>query len=88
MDRPLVKGGPIEFGRSCFVGFGATILPGVTLGEHCVVGARAVVTKSVPAFSMLLGTRRASWRGSTRSWEHGPNERRALSAFPREVCGA
>jgi acetyltransferase-like isoleucine patch superfamily enzyme len=32
-----------------------TILPGVTLGEHCVIGAGTVITKSFPAYSMLAG---------------------------------
>jgi acetyltransferase-like isoleucine patch superfamily enzyme len=38
-----------------FVGYRAVILPGVTLGKNCVVGANSVVTRSFPAFSMVAG---------------------------------
>jgi len=55
MDRPLTSNGPIAIGESCFIGLGAAILSGVTLGDHCVVGAKAVVTKSAPPYSMLVG---------------------------------
>lgn len=41
--------------RGAFVGANATILPGVTLGENCVVGAGAVVTRSVPPNAIVAG---------------------------------
>jgi len=46
---------PVEIGRNCFLGYCVTILPGVTLGEHCVVGAHSVVTRSFPRYSMVAG---------------------------------
>jgi maltose O-acetyltransferase len=46
---------PITIGSDSWVGGGAIILPGVTVGEHCVVGAGAVVTKDVPAYSVVAG---------------------------------
>lgn len=42
-------------GDGCWIGEGACILKGVELGENCVVGANAVVTKSFPAGSVLGG---------------------------------
>src|ERR1039458_8585916 len=39
---------PIRIGRGVFVGARAIILKGVTIGDHAVVGAGAVVTKPVP----------------------------------------
>lgn len=55
MDQPLISKGPVSIGRGVFVGFGASVLPGVSLGDHCVVGARSVVTRSFPAYSMVVG---------------------------------
>jgi tetrahydrodipicolinate N-succinyltransferase len=55
MKQPLVGRGKIEIGRSCFLGLRSAIMPGVTLGDHCVVGINSVVTKSFPAYSMIAG---------------------------------
>ena len=42
-------------GRNCFIGGRAMILPGVEIGDGCVVGAGSVVTKSAPPGSLLAG---------------------------------
>lgn len=55
MQQPLQSKGPVSIGRSVFIGFGASILPGVKLGDHCVVATRAVVTNSFPPYSMVGG---------------------------------
>ncbi len=47
--------GPIEIGRRCWIGANAVILPGVALGDDVVVGAGAVVTKSVAANTVVAG---------------------------------
>jgi acetyltransferase-like isoleucine patch superfamily enzyme len=39
---------PIRIGRNCFIGGGATILPGVSIGDGSIVGAGAVVFTDVP----------------------------------------
>jgi acetyltransferase-like isoleucine patch superfamily enzyme len=46
---------PIRIGSDCFVGYGAIILPGVEIGDRVIVGAGSVVTKSVPANSVVAG---------------------------------
>ena len=46
---------PVEIGRGCWLGFDAKVLKGVTLGDGCVVGAGAVVTRSFPAGSVVAG---------------------------------
>ena len=46
---------PVHIGNKVWLGRGATILPGVTIGEGAVIGARAVVTKDVPAGHICVG---------------------------------
>ena len=48
-------GQPVRIGRKCWLGKNAIILPGVELGDGCIVGAGAVVTKSFPAGSVVAG---------------------------------
>ena len=55
MKQKLRTKGEVRLGRNCFIGYRACILPGVQLGEHCIVGANSVVTKSFPAYSMVAG---------------------------------
>ncbi len=47
--------GPVMIGKNCFFGYRTSVLPGVTIGDHCVIGAHSVVTRSFPAFSMIAG---------------------------------
>lgn len=54
--QPLVPGGAVVIGKNCFIGIRAVIMPGVTLGDGCVVGANTVVTKSFPAGAVIAGT--------------------------------
>lgn len=46
----------ISIGRNVFIGTNAIVLKGVRLGDHCVVGAGSVVTRSFEAGSILAGT--------------------------------
>ncbi|AIJ49099.1 N-acetyltransferase [Comamonas sp. Z1] len=45
----------ITLKRGCSIGANATILPGITIGENSMVGAGAVVTKDVPANTVVAG---------------------------------
>lgn len=44
-----------RIGANCFIGGNSLILPGVEIGDGSIVGAGAVVTKSVPARSIVAG---------------------------------
>ena len=44
-----------RIGRNCFIGGRSMILPGVEIGDGCIVGAGAVVTKSVPPGCIVGG---------------------------------
>jgi acetyltransferase-like isoleucine patch superfamily enzyme len=46
---------PVRIGNKAWLGRGATVLPGVTIGEGAVVGAATVVTKDVPAGHICVG---------------------------------
>jgi acetyltransferase-like isoleucine patch superfamily enzyme len=46
---------PIRVENNVWIGFDACILPGVTIGEGSIVGARAVVTDDVPPYSIAAG---------------------------------
>lgn len=50
-----ISKGPIVIGDDVWIGYGATILSGVTLGKGCVVGARALVCKDVPPYAVVAG---------------------------------
>jgi acetyltransferase-like isoleucine patch superfamily enzyme len=45
----------VVIGKYCWIGFGAVILPGVTLGDYTIVGANAVVTKSFSEGFCVIG---------------------------------
>ncbi|MFT3888055.1 MAG: CatB-related O-acetyltransferase [Arachnia sp.] len=47
--------GDIVVGPDCWIGYGASILSGVTLGQGVVVAAGAVVATSIPAFAIVGG---------------------------------
>ena len=47
--------GDTVIGNDVWIGQNAVILPGVTIGRHCVVAAGAVVTKDVPPYAIVGG---------------------------------
>ncbi len=46
---------PVTVGDRVWIGNGALIMPGVTIGDNAVVGARSVVTKDVPPNTLVAG---------------------------------
>lgn len=46
---------PVHIGRNCWIGAGAIILPGITIGNNVVVGAGSVVTKDLPSNVVAVG---------------------------------
>lgn len=51
----LECGRPIRIGRNVWIGGGAIILPGVTVGDDAIIGAGAVVTRDVPEGVTVAG---------------------------------
>lgn len=66
----FAKGGDTVVGHDVWIGTEAMILPGVTLGDGVIVGARAVVSRDVPAWSVVAGN----------------PARAVRRRFPDEVC--
>jgi len=46
---------PVRIGRNVWIGFDSCILPGVTVGDGSIVGARSVVRDDVPPLSIVAG---------------------------------
>jgi acetyltransferase-like isoleucine patch superfamily enzyme len=47
--------GPVMIGRSCWVGFNAAIMKGVTIGDESIVAAHSVVLRDIPPCSLAAG---------------------------------
>ncbi len=54
-ERHYVYNLPIHVGRNVWIGSGAQIMPGITIGDNSVIGAGSVVTKDIPANSVAYG---------------------------------
>lgn len=54
---------PVHIGAHTWIASDVTVLPGVTIGAHCVIGARSVVTRDVPPHTLAFGAP-ASPRGA------------------------
>ncbi len=55
--RLYLTGGPIDVAENVWIGAGATILPGVSIGRDAVVAAGAVVADDVPPASLVTGAK-------------------------------
>lgn len=57
--KSVVKYGTIEVGEYTFIGANSTIMPGVKIGDHCVIGTCSLVNKDVPNGIIVGGYRRS-----------------------------
>lgn len=46
---------PVKIGSNCWLGAGAIVLPGVTIGDSTIVGAGSIVTKDLPPEMICVG---------------------------------
>lgn len=51
----LTRALPVHIKRGCWLGGGVIVLPGITIGEGCVIGAGSIVTKNIPDHSVAVG---------------------------------
>lgn len=54
LERPEAQ--PVRIGDNVWLGVRVIVLPGVTIGEHSVVGAGSVVTSDIPPRSLAVGS--------------------------------
>ena len=59
-DIPMMEQGfeeekPVHIGNDVWIGDRVTIMPGVHIGDGCVIGAGAVVTRDIPPYSIAAG---------------------------------
>ena len=60
IDIPIQEQGmkkilPVVIGNDVWIGGRVIILPGVTIGDGCIIGAGAIVTRDVPSYSVAVG---------------------------------
>ncbi|OZG63900.1 DapH/DapD/GlmU-related protein [Bifidobacterium eulemuris] len=70
-DERCLKTCPVKIGDNVWIGEGVCILPGVEIGEGCVIGANAVVTKSFPKNTIIGGNPARTlkqWDANTLKW--------------------
>jgi acetyltransferase-like isoleucine patch superfamily enzyme len=49
------SGDKVVIGKNCWIGCNTSILSGVKIGDNCVIGASSVITKDIPANSVVVG---------------------------------
>jgi len=51
-----VEVGFVHIGADSWIAYGACIMPNVTIGKHCIIGALSVVNKDIPSYSVAVGS--------------------------------
>ncbi|MBO5555774.1 MAG: sugar O-acetyltransferase [Oscillospiraceae bacterium] len=54
-QQGLQYNAPVRIGKNCWIGAGALLMPGVTIGDNVVVGAGSVVTRDIPSGVVAVG---------------------------------
>lgn len=71
MNQPL-ECKDVSIGEGSWIGEKVSVMPGVKIGKKCVIGTNAVVTKSIPDYSMALGIPARvikKWNFEKHEWE-------------------
>lgn len=54
-ERDTLSKGHVVIGNDVWIGYGATVMSGVTIGDGAIVAARALVTRDVPPYAVVGG---------------------------------
>lgn len=63
---------PVKIGNNVWIGEGAFIMPGVSIGDGCVIGAHSIVNKSIPDYTIAAGAPACvikKYNFTTKHWE-------------------
>lgn len=85
--RYLARYPETRVGRGASIGANATLLPGIIIGAHAMIGAGAVVTRSVPAGAVVVGTpaRIVRYTGADAVTENEPQPAKSARRRPAGV---
>lgn len=64
---------PVIIGKNCWIGESVIVMPGVSIGDGCIIGAHAVVNKNIPSASIAVGSPAKvikKYNFKTGHWEH------------------
>ncbi|UVS28912.1 acyltransferase [Bacteroides fragilis] len=84
IDEQGVSTQPITIEDDVWVGANSVILPGVTLGKHCVVAAGSVVSRSIPPYSVCAGSPAKvvkQFNPESRTWEKNSLKKRKVTTY-------
>ncbi len=51
-----LKIGYVHIGADSWIAYGACVMPNVTIGKHCIIGALSLVNKDIPPYSLAVGS--------------------------------
>ena len=71
ISRHLTENESVKIGNRCWIGEFVAILPGVTIGEGCIIGSHSTVTHDIPANSIAVGSPARVikvWDELTKNW--------------------
>ena len=69
--QPIERIAPVTIGNGCWIGQNVVIMPGVTIGDHALIGANSVVTRDVPPRTIAAGAParvRKRWDEDSGTW--------------------
>ncbi|QPB22379.1 acyltransferase [Rhizobium sp. 007] len=76
-----------RIGRCCFIGARSIIMPGVAVGNHCIVAAGAIVTKDVPDNCVVAGNPATIIRENINTLPYGRLESAVLKVRAAAAAG-
>ncbi len=74
LPQALTYPGPVTIEDEVWLGEGVCVMPNVTIGKHSVIGSNAVVTKSIPPYSVAVGAPAKvikTYNPTSARWEKG-----------------